>query len=117
VPRRDILLDDDGNRVLVGGDYGFADQAQAVKQGIQCRVRLFLGEYWLNTAKGVDWVNKILIRNAQEAVIKAELSAAIAETPDVTRVVATSFSRDTKERTGSVAFQAASTEGPIEGEA
>lgn len=49
MPRRDILLDDDGNRVLVNGDYGFADGIQAVKQGIEVRVRLFSGEYWLDT--------------------------------------------------------------------
>lgn len=115
MPRRDILLDSSGNRVLVGGDYGFADGAQAVKQGVECRVRLFLREYWLDLSQGVDWTGKILIRNAQPPVVKSELAAAIAGTPDVTRVVNTAYSVDTRLRLGATTFAAASPFGLVEG--
>lgn len=116
MPRRDILLDADGNRLLVGGDYGFADGIQAVKQGIEVRVRLFLGEYWLDTSKGVDWIGKILIRNANPAIVKAEITAAIAATPDVTRVTNVAYTVDAVARTVSITYDVASTEGLISGE-
>lgn len=116
MPVRDILLDDAGERQLVNGDYAFADKVQAVKQGIACRVKLFLTEYWLDNSKGVDWIDKIFVRGASEVVIKSELAAAIADTPDVTQVVTVSFNRSTADRTGSVAYNAYTIYGEISDE-
>jgi hypothetical protein len=109
-------LDDSGNRVLSGQDYGFANDSQAVKQGIQCNVRLFLAEYWLDQSLGVNWIGKILIRNASPAIVKSEIAAAISSTPDVTRVVNVAYSVDSQTRAGSIAYTVASTQGLIPGE-
>ena len=113
MPRRDILLDDLGNRLLLEGDYGFADGVQAVKQGIQCRLRLLRGENWLDQAKGVDWQGTILVRKPNPIAVRAELATAIADTPDVTRVGATSYAVNSATRLGSVTYDAASTEGLV----
>lgn len=115
MPVRDILLDDSGNRVLVGGDYGTANGAQAVKQGIWCRVGLYLGEVWYNAIFGVDYIGRILIKNPVELVVKGELSRAIASTPDVTQVIDTAYVIDGTTRAAFVSFRAASTEGIITG--
>lgn len=116
MPVRDILLDDSGERQLVNGDYAFADKVQAVKQGIACRVKLFLTEYWLDNSKGVDWIGKILVRGASEVVIKSEIAAAIADTPDVTQVVAVSFTLDKTARSGNVSYNAYTIYGEVSGE-
>lgn len=114
--RRDILLDDSGNRVLSGGDYAFAEDLQSVKQGIQVRVRLWLKEYWLDTSQGVPWREDILVRNANPAIVKADISAAIAATPDVTSVSNVSYSFDSQGRSAKVAYNAASPFGLVAAE-
>ena len=114
MPVRDIALDDHFNRIVSGGDYLRADGVQAVKQGIMCRVGLFKGEYWLNTAAGVDYLNRILIRNAQPAVVQGEIGGAIAQTPDVTQVQAVTYTAPTfPARRASVTYTAKTTEGTI----
>ena len=91
MPIRDIQLDSSGNRLLSGAGYAFADGQQAVKQGIECRVRLFLGEYWLDGGEGVDWINRILIRNPNALIVQSELSRAIAAISDSSTFISFSF--------------------------
>ncbi len=112
-PRRDFLLDARGNRVLVNADYGFADDLVAVGQGVRVRVSLFLGEYWLNEALGVDYLGSILIKNPVEIVVKGLISRAIADTPDVTQVVDTGYALDGRTRTAAVSYTAASPYGVV----
>jgi len=114
-PRRDILLDSDGERVLVNGDYGFAEDQQAVKQGIECNVRLMQGEVWYDEDLGVPYLTRILVKGAQPIVVKAEIGRAIARTPDVSSVVAVSFERDPTTRAASVGYTARSTLGTVTG--
>jgi hypothetical protein len=113
-PRRDILLDSNGNRVLVAGDYGFADGIQAVKQGIECRLKLQRGEVWLDESDGVDYRGVVLVANPRPVVIKAELGRPIAATPDVTNVVAADLVR-LPNRAASIIYTAHSTAGTTSG--
>lgn len=113
MPIRDVLLDAQGNRVLVAGDLGRADGIQAIKQGIQTRVLLWEGEYWLNLAEGVPYRRLILIRNPNPIIIKAEIGKAIAATPDVSQVVAVTYTDDPLTRAGTVAYTCNSTLGTV----
>ena len=116
MPVRDILLDSNGNRIVQGGDYLLADGPQAVKQGIQCRVSLFLGEYWLDESRGVRYLTLILIKNPVPAIVQGEIGSAIAETPDVTRVAAVSYTAPAPStRRAAVSYNATTTAGPITG--
>lgn len=114
-PRRDILLDSNGNRLLVAGDYGFAEGNQAVKQGIECRVKLFEGEYWLNQALGVPWLTDVLIKNPKPIIVKSVIGQAIADTPDVSQVVNVSYEVAGQTRRGAVSYTAVSNAGTITG--
>lgn len=116
MPIRDILLDRNGNRVVQGGDYLLADGAQAVEQGIQCRVGLVKGEYWLDESRGVDYFGVVLVRNPVPAIVQGVIGSAIAETPDVTRVGAVSYTPpDPATRRAAVSYNATTTAGPITG--
>lgn len=112
-PVRDVLLDDDGNRVLVGNDYGFASGKQAVKQGIACRVRFWYRECWLDEARGVRYQDRILIRNANPLVVQAEIARAIAAQPDVTSVQLLTYSGPDRDRHASVSYRASTAEGTV----
>ena len=73
-------------------------------------MRLYLGEYWLDTGIGVDWIGRVLARGATPALIKSLIAAAIAETPDVTRVVNVAFAVDAATRIGRTTYSVASPE-------
>jgi hypothetical protein len=115
MPRRDILLDSAGNRVIVNGDYAFAEDQQAVKQGIECEVSLIRGEYWLDTSRGVRWLDVILVRAPKPILVKSELSSAIARVADVTSVSSAGYSVDPATRKGSATFNATTSAGDVDG--
>ena len=116
MPRRDILVDSQGNRLLVGGDYAFSDGQQAVGQGVQLAVGLWLGEYWLDESIGVDYIGKILVKGPTPVVVSGELARAIAGVADVTRVASAAYVAPSANRTGaSVTFDVATTSGPLVG--
>ena len=114
-PRRDILLDSSGNRVLVNGEYGFADGIQAVKQGIQVRALLYLNDVWYDLDLGVPYLENILIKNPNRIVVKAEIGRNIALTPDVTNVVAVSLEVDPLTRHAAINYTCNSTLGTVTG--
>jgi hypothetical protein len=93
MPVRDFLMDNTFALAVVNGDLAVAGGAsiaanlQAVKQGIQVRVRLFLGEYFLDETVGVDWIGQILVKNPDPIVIRELIRTAIASTPDVVQVI------------------------------
>jgi len=115
MPVRDILLDANGERLLVNGDYGRADGTQAVKQGIECNVRLYKGDCWLDEDAGVDYLGRVLVANPNPLVVKPEIAKAIAATPDVTDVVAVAYNVDKATRQASVAYDARGTLGNVQG--
>lgn len=110
MPIRDFLLGDDGdlavvngNFALVGGETDEANQA-AVKQAIACRLRMFLGEYFLDESVGVDYFGQILVRNPDPQVIRELLRQTIAGTPDVVDVVGADLLLDSPTRSASISY-------------
>ena len=100
MPVRDFKLNEDGDRVAVRGDWALSGSTptmgvseaktadlDAVGQGIRTRVRMFLGEYWLDESIGVDWLGQILVKNPNELAVRELIRKAIANTPDVIDVV------------------------------
>lgn len=116
LPVRDVLLNDNGDRVLVAGDYGLASGSQAVKQGITGNVLLYLAEYWLDMSLGVDYFGQVLIRNPSAIVVKSVIGRAIASTPDVTQVVAAALVEvDSSTRGWAITYSAVTNAGNIDG--
>lgn len=101
---RDFLLDDDGNLAVVNGDFATISDADAVLQGIKIRLRLFAGEYWLDEAEGVPWIDQILVKNPDPLVVRELLRQAIAATPDVLEVTSTALEIDDATRAASISF-------------
>ncbi len=118
MPVRDLALDPvTGDLAVRHGDFQLAgstpdmdavvaraaDQA-AVAQGAGCRVKLQLGEDWLDETLGVPWVDQILIKNPNPAVVTELLRVAIAATPDVL-VVTSAALVISPDRSAQVAYQ------------
>jgi hypothetical protein len=101
---RDFKSTVDGEWAIENGDFATISDADAVPQGIRIRLGMFLGECYLDESVGVDYIDSINIKNADPLVVRGLLSAAIAETPDVTNVVGAQVVQ-TAEREASVEYQ------------
>lgn len=84
---RDFKGTDDGEWSVENGDFAVIADDAAVPQGIRIRVATFLGECYLDESIGVDYIDKVLVRNPDALLIRALFGAAIADTPDVVNVI------------------------------
>lgn len=83
-PVRDFALDENGEMIIQNGDFAVVAGAEAVPQGIRCRLKMLLGENWLDQTKGTDWLGQILIKNPNANVVRELLREQCVDTPDVT---------------------------------
>lgn len=72
----DLTLDADGNIALASDPY-------SVAQDVASAIRLFAGELWYNTAKGVPYLARILGRFPPISLMKAEFEKAALTVPGV----------------------------------
>jgi hypothetical protein len=114
---RDFSSTSDGEWTVANGDFSTVADADAVPQGIRIRVGMFLGECYLDESVGVDYVDSILVKGADPLVVRALLSTAIADTPDVTNVVGAQLVDD-GDRQSSIVYQVDTTysDEPISGQ-
>lgn len=80
-PHNDLRLDATGSPVL-------AIDAEAIGQHIRQRLKMWRGEWFLNTDAGVEWIRYVLGRPPSElplaeSIIKAEIAA----TPGVSEIL------------------------------
>ena len=104
MPIRDFLSDATGDLAVVNGDFALVADAAAVVQGIAIRVKMVLGEYWLDEEVGVDWIGSILGKGRDPLVVRSLIKDAIASTPDVTEVVDVGFTLDAATRSATVSY-------------
>ena len=82
--------------IVTSGEH-FATGKEATRQGVIRRLRLFLGEYFLNAADGTDWFGSVLGKTPQD-IAEAEIKRRIVTTPGVIGLTACSFAIDQRER-------------------
>lgn len=84
---RDFKSTETGGWAVESGDFVTVADAEAVPQGIRIRCGMFLSECFLDESIGVDYIDKVLVKNPDPLVIRAEFTRAISGTPDVTNVI------------------------------
>lgn len=103
-PVRDFALDSDGDMAVANGDRTTVAGAAAVAQAVKIKVRIFLGEIFLNQALGVDYLNKILIKNPDPNVVRDEIRARLVSIADVTEVIGAQLIQN-PDRSASISYQ------------
>lgn len=103
-PVRDFLLSDDDGLAVVNGDFATVSGQDAVAQAITIRLRMFLGEVWLDESIGVPWIQEILGKNRDPVRVRQILSDEIAKIPDVLEVVGTDLVLDPQTRAFTVSY-------------
>lgn len=116
---RDLALDADGDLELTAGAARLTDAAsgEAVQQRLRVRLRLWRGDYVLDTRVGVPfrrWLGQK--GQAPVALADAVLRRAVATCPGVGRMDSFSFTLDPSTRIAAVAFEVTTDTGtPVSG--
>ena len=91
-------LDANGDYVIGTGADFYTNEVAAVAQAIRTRLRLWLGEWFLDTSDGTPWLQDALGQFGKTA-IDAILRARILATPGVTEITAYGSQFDGNSRT------------------
>lgn len=91
-PHNDIELTDDGNLRLVYDN-------EAIGQHVRQRLKMWRGEWFLNTESGVDWTRYVLGRApSEQPIAEAVIKREILQTPGVVEIIAWDSRYDARSR-------------------
>lgn len=90
------MLDAGGNLAIASGDY-------ALEQDVASAARLFQGELWYNTAKGLPYWAQILGKSVSLPLLRAKYIAAALTVSDVVSATCTLFLNN-RRVTGNISF-------------
>jgi len=88
-------------------------QLDAIQQHIVQRIRIFLGEWFLDNTIGLPYFQQILVKNPNQSVIDSLFASQILSTPGVTLLNSYSFRVDFVNRTLNISFSALTTSGTV----
>ena len=102
----DFAMDLNTNDLLiVGGDLQIATGTDAIAQRLQQSLQLWLGEWFLDTTRGVPYRQQVFVKNPNLDIIQADLVIAATNVPGVVQVTGVSFDFDSTSRTLSVEME------------
>lgn len=81
----DLFLTDSGTFSEITDDSD-NDKKRAAAQGIQSRLQLLKGEYFLNLLEGIPYFTHILVKNPSFPLIRSLISNAVLTYPGVVRI-------------------------------
>lgn len=103
-----------GDLLITNNSLTLTTGIEAIRQHLQCRFRLFLGEWFLDTSQGVPWYRDILIKRPAFAVVREILKRVILETRGVLEILKFEFDFVGQTREASLTFTALTEEGVID---
>ena len=111
---KDLELDFDGKDLVTkNGDIKIIQKDDAIRQNISQRLQMFIGEWFLDTSKGVPYYQYILMKNPDMDLVSASLKDAILKTPGVLELIDFDFDFLNSNRTLSVTLTARTTAGEV----
>lgn len=103
----DLALDVKNHDLLLDGrDLLLIDDAERVAQQIKVALLFCLGEWFLDTKKGVPYLEYVLIKNPNMAHVRQVLYEAISGVPDVMRVSKLDVQLNQRSREAVVSYSA-----------
>jgi hypothetical protein len=95
-------LDANGDIALRDGKSYLITGEAAISQSAKTRLRLFLGEWFLNLSEGVPYYREVFVKNPSIPVITAIFRRALLACPGVSSVIALSVTVDPRTRKATV---------------
>lgn len=109
----DLKLDQNNDLDVSTGSPVMVEDADATAQQIRIRLRMFLGEWFLDTRQGMPYFQKIVGKKRRKALIDSIFRKAIATTPGVKSVDSLMQTFDGATRKLIISFSAAFASGQI----
>lgn len=103
-----------GDFVMLSSDVGALTKLDWITQTLQCQLRTFLNEWFLQTDDGVPYFQEILKKNANPDVIEAILLNRVVTSPGILEILVFDLTYDNPTRTLTLDLAVRSTEGVIE---
>lgn len=103
-----------GDLAVVNNSLVLVDGADAIRQHLQVRFGLFLGEWFLDEELGVPWFRDVLVKNPSFIVVQETLKGVVLDTPGVLELEQFSFEYDNATRVATLDFRCLTTEGFID---
>ena len=91
----DLVLDTSGNIALASNPY-------AIAQDVASAVKLFLGECWYDTTKGIPYFDQVLGHLPPQSVVKSYVEGAALTVPEVVQAQCTIVSIKDRVLTGQI---------------
>lgn len=111
----DLALNTKTNDLVINKDAILIDNAERVAQQIRIRLNSFLGEWFLNTAYGIPYLEYILIKNPNLTLVRSILRKQIAGVDDVTKIESLTLELDNQTRKLTVDFECDTNYGLVTG--
>lgn len=112
---QDIALDTITQDLAVSNfDLGLVVDVDRVVQQIKIRLQFFLGEWFLNTTRGIPYFEQVLIKGADRAIVEGLFREQIESTPNVSAVDELTLAFDGGTRLLTVTFRASTDFGALE---
>lgn len=109
-----IQLGFDDDILITNNSITLTTGLEAIRQHLQVRLRLFLGEWFLDTTVGVPWFQQVFQKNTTFIVVQQVLKDAILSTPGVIQLLKFNFDYAGATREATLDFQALTEEGIID---
>ena len=117
----DLALDLDPNsptyndlKFTASRDLVTVDRAAGIKQDILTAIRVYLGEWFLDTSVGVPYYQTVFVKNPDQALVNAAFLGAIATVPGVTAVKSLTVTQDAPNRAPTLAFTVETLSGTVD---
>lgn len=107
--------DANNDLVIENGLLVLVDGADSLEQRIKASLLLFQGEWFADTGRGVPWIQEVLVKNPDPAVLNAVFGDVIRGTQGVLTLDRLTFDLDNAARTLTIQFAVTADSGTISG--
>lgn len=112
----DLQLDKNGDLAIsAAGSIAVIEGAERVAQQIKVTLKMFLGDWFLDTDFGVPYLESILVKTPNRAEIESIFRARILDVPGVDSITSMSLNIDREMRQLFVSFEVDTPHGPAAG--
>lgn len=107
-------LDNDGDLLITNNAFTLTEGVEAIRQHLQCKFRLFLGEWFLDLDVGVPWFQEVFKKSTSFVVLQEIFKDTILTTPGVIQLTKFQFDYERFTREALLEFSCETTEGTID---
>ena len=102
----DLLLTPTGDLDLTTNDLRLVTGSNEIAQHLRIRLKFFLGEWFLDTRIGVPYIQQVLRKRPQLAIVQDIIRRTVLSTPGVVGLLSLSFDLDSTTRRFTVELRA-----------